>query len=198
MCPRTIINKFNLRLNFILISVPIVFLLSFISYFLFDFSGKNIILAIIFPINESMFQNLKLCLYPTMFFWLFSYVFLHKKLNIDYQNWIFSMITSAVTSMYFLLSIYYIFFSAFNITSLFLDILSLFIGITLGQLLGLHLYNHSIINDYYFSLDYVLIIIVLFFTLFTFFPLKLPIFFDSSSNSYEFSPLRAPLEENES
>lgn len=194
MCERTIINKFNLRLNFILISVPIIFILSIFSYFFFELSGgENILLAIIFPINKSAFQQLKLCLYPTMFFWLLSYYFLYKRFNVDYTNWIFSMITSIVISIYFLLSMYYIFFSAFNITSLYLNILLLFIGITLGQLLGLHLYNHNLINDYYFSLDYILIIIVIFFTLFTFFPLKLPVFFDSYSNSYEFLSMLSPL-----
>ena len=188
MFQRTIINKNNLRIKFVLISVPIIFFLSFISHYIFEISGKNIIIAIFFPINESIFQHLKLCLYPTMFFWLISYVFLRRKQTIDYQNWIFSMIISSLINIYMVLSIYYIALSAFNIHHLFLDISSLLIGIILGQLTGVHLYNHSNINDYYFSLDYVLIIIVIVFTLFTFFPPKLPIFFDSSSNSYEFSP----------
>lgn len=186
MCRRTIINETELNNKFFLISVPIIFIICSISHFVFELSGKNILLAIIFPVNESIFQHLKLCFYSIVFFWIICYIILRNKYKILYGNWILSMICSALICMFLVLSLYYIFAAALSIESLYLDLAILLVSITISHRIAIILYNHNLFNYCYFSLDYILIFLLLAFTLFTFFPPQIPLFFDNVTKSYGF------------
>ncbi|SFU72567.1 hypothetical protein SAMN04487886_11206 [Clostridium sp. DSM 8431] len=169
----------------ILSGTLIIFLLSSLFHFLFNITGGSTIAAIFFPVNESVFEHLKLVLYPSIIFWIASYFILNKNYKISFSKWVISMTLSIITNMLFILACFYVARYAFNIESLILDILSILIGSFLGQLLGMHFYNNGQKNIFLSSICILLIIIMcISFANFTFYPPKLPLFMELSSGKY--------------
>ncbi|WP_423738991.1 DUF6512 family protein [Clostridium cibarium] len=168
--------------NIILLGIPLIFILACIFHFLYDVTGKSTIAAIIFPINESIFEHLKLALYPTIFYWLFAYIINYKYYNINLSKWIIGCTCSLILNILIILSCYYIFKGAFNYSSFFLDICSILVSTGLGQLVSLHVYKniHNIKLPLIISLILILSLIILF-TFFTFNPPELPLFIDYSN-----------------
>ena len=70
---------------------------------------------------------------------------------------------------------YYTLFSGFSINGLWVDLLLLWIGIVLGQSLGLYVTWRSFKIYQWIAIFYLLIIAVIFGVL-TFYPLRLPVF----------------------
>lgn len=169
----------------ILLGIPFISMVGSIMHFIYDWSGKLILVGIIAPVNESVWEHLKLTFLPTIFWWVFSYFILSKRDNICYVQWFFSSAVSVFVCLLFIVSFYYTYTGALGIQSLFLDILSLFLGVTISQFTALHIYNHAKITSFqlYFAIG-MLIILAIGFTVFTFKPPHVPLFMDSITGKY--------------
>lgn len=168
-----------------LLSIPFIFLTGALFHFVFEFTGKNIIIAPFFPVNESIYEHLKLTFYPIFLWQLIGYLFLKNKVKLIFENWIISNAISIITSTFFTVFLYYSFSGAFNIHSTIADVSFYFISIVFGQLLGLHLYNKCEHNRALLLLSIAIILFMFIsFIIFTFFPLKFPLFIDSSTGLY--------------
>lgn len=177
-------NIFILKPTFwILLSIPIIFILGSLMHFAYNLSRKTTIVGIFTPVNESIWEHLKLSVYPT-FLWYFL-GFLILKNNINIYNWFFCCIISVITSAFVIVTFYYTYTGSLGIHSLFLDIFSLFLGLFIAQCLSLHIYKYTDIGPRGFYVS-VLISLLIFicFTKFTFSPPKLPIFLDSVTQKY--------------
>ena len=176
----------DIHLNkFILYSIPSIIILASVFHFLFDLLNKISFFAIFLPVNESIFEHLKLCLYPTLLVWFLGYLFINKKTNIDTSKWVISLTFSIFINIFIVLSLFYIGSSGFNIHSTIYDISTLIIGTIIGQILSLHVYNNISSNNKNVAYAYILILLlILVMGFFTFNPPKLPIFFDKVSQSY--------------
>ncbi|MBE6062906.1 MAG: hypothetical protein E7207_04940 [Clostridium butyricum] len=163
----------------ILLGIPFIFLLSIPLHFAYEFSGSNPIIGIFTPVNESIWEHLKLSFYPMLIWWFISFLVLEKCCKLSAENWFSACVFSLIGSPIIITSLYYINTCGFSLHSLILDIFSLFIGIFLGQILALHIYTHKKFNiyDLYSSISIILIIILLF-TFFTFCPPNYPIFIE--------------------
>jgi hypothetical protein len=76
-----------------------------------------------------------------------------------------------------IVAFYYSYTGAFGIHSTALDIFSYYLGVTLSQLLAMHIYLHARINSFLFYLSALIFtILMIAFIAFTFDPPKLPIF----------------------
>jgi hypothetical protein len=175
------INSFKPKL-WIIIGVPIIFLFGSLMHFAYDWSGHSTIVGIFTPVNESIWEHLKLSVYPTFLWWIIGFFILN---NVPLYRWFCCCVSSVITSPIVITSFYYTYTGALGIHSLFLDIFSLFLGLLLAQCLALHLYNRASLNkfDFYISI-LTSILIILTFTLFTFSPPKLPIFMDPITQEY--------------
>ena len=71
---------------YIFTSIPLIFILSSVFHFAYDALGKWTYLAIVFPKSESVFEHLKLAIYPTLIVWILGYIILSKRKNIDIKN----------------------------------------------------------------------------------------------------------------
>lgn len=163
----------------------VIFLLCTLFHFLYKWSGYNSIVGIIAPTNESIFQHVKMIFLPIILYYLISYLIFKDKIYIDENKWaIYPLITFLVTSLIVTL-LYYTLNYGFNIKSMFLDILSLFIGLVSSSILCIKLEISSINFQipYYISLI-VLIVIFGLLVYFNYYPLEINFFFDKENNTY--------------
>ncbi|PRR81107.1 DUF6512 family protein [Clostridium vincentii] len=168
-----------------LFSIPFIFILGSLFHFAFEFTGKSIILAPFFPVNESIYEHLKLTFYPIFIWQLIGYLFLKNRVRIILKNWVISNAISIILSSILTIFLYYSAAGAFNIHSTIANISFYFISIALGQVLGLHLYKNCDDNRNLFLLSITMILCMFIcFTIFTFMPPKLSLFMESSTGLY--------------
>ena len=137
------LKNLSLPQKWILKGIPILFLIGSLMHFIYGFSQNNIIIGLISPVNESIWEHLKLLLLPVICWWVVYYIFNGKKYSIDANKWFTAASISLLTSLFAIPMIYYFYTGAFGIKSLLIDILSLLIALTIGQLLGYHFYKYS-------------------------------------------------------
>jgi hypothetical protein len=166
-----------------IISIPVIFLLGSLAHFVYDWSEKSIIVGIFTPVNESIWEHLKLSTYPTFLWYTLGFFISQNKVN--FYIWSICCVISVIISVTVITSFYYTYTGALGIHSLFLDIFSLFLGISIAQCLSLHIYNYYKLTMLHFYLSIIIgSLIIISFTLFTFLPPKLPIFMDPITKQY--------------
>ncbi len=196
---------------FFIISCIICILIGSALHFAYEWSGNNFIVGLFTPVNESVWEHLKLILVPCTLFGIVFYFFIRKKeenkkqmqkqiqiktknkviknnLFSKYINFWYYLSGSIIIGMIIVVVGFYLFYSITGTHNLIVDI---------------GLYIISIIAVFYFTYTFmqneslnkrlgnrniygIMCIISLFilFALFTISPPKLPIFIDSTSNSY--------------
>lgn len=171
--------------NSVVYGILFISLLGSLMHFLYAFSGKLPIIGIIAPVNESVWEHLKLAFLPTILWWVLSYMVLAKNKKISFDRWLFSSVIALVICPLFIVSFYYAYTGAFGIHSLILDIFSLFLGIAIAQWTALHIYRYAKIKPYHFYLSvFILAAFIIAFITFTFAPPHYPIFWDPSTGKY--------------
>jgi hypothetical protein len=94
------------------------------------------------------------------------------------------MISSLITIL-FIAAFYYTYTGAFGIHSVVLDILSLIIGVILGQLVALKIYTDLELKTYHYLIIYIIFFSFVFmFIIFTYKTPHLPLFKDQTTGSY--------------
>ena len=162
-------------------TIPIC-LIATLNHFLYEFSGKNTIVGMFTPINECVWEHLKLAFYPTILWWALGYFLYNKKTNIHINKWISSMVISLIISPIIIVNFYYTYTGALGIESIVLDVFSLILGVFIGQIVAINYYENSRYSGIIF---YILIAIFIIYTglltYFTFYPPNIPIFIDSTT-----------------
>ena len=172
----------NINKRQILVSIPILFILGTILHFLFEISGNIKIIGLIAPVNESVWEHLKLAFFPILIWWLVK--IFNGELEKRYKGLV-SLAISSVLSILTILSFFYTYTGAIGIKSLILDIFSLFLGISIGQIVAYYTFKYANIKKgyVYISLIIIITIFILFF-IFTFCPPQIPLFKDPTTGLY--------------
>jgi len=161
--------------KYLFIGIPILFIVGSIFHFIYEWSGNNFIIGLIAPINESIWEHLKLAFFPLVAYWIF-YFTINKE--VSKGRWLLSLFIAIITSMLTVVSFYYVYTGAFGFESLILDMFSLLIGLTVGQLIGSHFYTYGF--DIPTIVPKILLVgLFIVFTLFTIYPPNLPVFISS-------------------
>lgn len=169
--------------SWFIIGIPIIFILGSLAHFAYDWSGKSIIVGIFAPVNESIWEHLKLSTYPTFIWYIMGFIFFKNHINI--YEWCICCVISVVTSGIAIAAFYYTYTGALGIHSLFLDIFSLFLGLAIAQCLSLYIYNNVTLTVLHYYLSIIIgSLIIICFTFFTFYPPRFPIFMDPESKKY--------------
>ena len=87
-----------------IISVIGIFSLSFLSHFIYDLF-PNVISSIFFPVNESIWEHMKLLVTPVLIFSVFEYI-IYKRKNINFNNFLLSYSISMILGIVIYLIIY--------------------------------------------------------------------------------------------
>lgn len=169
----------------ILLGIPILFIIGFFMHFIYEWSGNSLIVGIFSPVNESIQEHLKLTFWPMLIWWIAGYIILGKKNSISVSQWFTLCTVTELICPLVVLCFYYTYTGAFGIESLILDIFSLFLSIAVAQGLALHVYKYARFNRYclYISVT-ILILLAVAFTIFTFAPPHIPLFKDSVTGKY--------------
>lgn len=172
-------NKRLARLEF----VGFIFcaILGTIMHFAYDWSNESRVIALIAPINESVWEHLKLLFFPYIIYGVFEAI----KLTDEKFNVYFAKLISILCGFFITLAVYYIILGATGRQIDWVNILSFFMGIAFAYLVSYNIINKSIgrglING--LSIAGLLIIALLFFFL-TYFPIKIPMFMDPQNMTY--------------
>lgn len=164
-----------------IIGVFVVFLLGFLMHFLYEWFAYSTFIGLFAPINESVWEHLKLVLWPTIIYSLYEYF----SIKGNKTNFATAKLISILVAMAAILIIFYSYTSITNHSILFIDILSFLIGIALGQFFSYKIMTGKELPSWLNTLSLILIIILIgIFIVFTFSPPKLPLFQDTNDGSY--------------
>ncbi len=169
----------------ILISIPILFIISGLMHFLYEFTGKLAIIGAIAPVNESPWEHLKLVFYPILVWWIIFYFRERKRKGFSKEKWIVSIAAASLTAPLTIILFFYSYTGAFGVEFLALDIFSALLALAAGQCLAYHLYKYAKPSKLVSVLSLAVVIVLIFmFVTFTSKAPYLPIFRDKNSGSY--------------
>lgn len=178
-------TKTNKTTYWTLLGIPIIFILGSIFHFLYELTGKLNFVALIAPINESIWEHTKLALFPMLCWWLLWYLVRGKKLGVNGNNWFVAAFVATISVPILIILFYYTYTGGFNIHSLAMDITSFFISVTAAQLFGLYVYKHGNFTDTAYTVVIILIVLlILMYITLTLNPPHLPLFMDNTSGLY--------------
>ncbi len=173
----------TLQEKYIIRGIPLLFIAGFVMHFLFEWTGDNPVVGAFAPVNESVWEHLKLVLLPMILYWTLYYVFNANKYKLDKHKWFTAALVALVTALVLIPLLHYGYTGTFGKESVAVDILILLVAIAAGQLLALHVYKYSKGIDWYIAL-FVFTALIIFFIAFTFNPPQLPIFMDTPTGTY--------------
>lgn len=166
--------------KFVVFNSLLIFGLCFLFHFAYSLSD-NFIFSLIFPVNESIFEHVKLIFSSYMF----SYLILMKyyKDNTINNNYLFSNLISFLVCIGFYFIIWLpLYFN--GIESMWFTISWLFVSIIISQIIVYNFHNKKVNTDYNkISLVFIILLFVMFAFL-TYKPIHNPIFIDPQTKSY--------------
>ena len=164
-----------------IIGVFVIFLLSFLSHFVYKWI-PNTLFSLIFPVNESIWEHMKLLVTPVLIFSLFEYIIYRKK-DINYNNFILSYSISMLIGIIIYLMLYLPIHYIFGHSSIFAIIL-LFIVFIIIEIISYYIMRYKEIS--YSNIVGIGIILLMYivFGYLTYYPLESDLFYDMNKNIY--------------
>lgn len=145
--------------------------------FLFGWLGKSALIGMFTPINESIWEHLKLVYWPLLLWWGIGYRLYHDEYKLSLVKWVSSGAVATLISMIGIVGWYYTWVHGLAVTSSVIDVGSLFIADPIGQWIAIHLYRVMQPRRIYLILAFVFLVLAGFlFIYFTFPPPERPIF----------------------
>lgn len=162
-----------------------IFILSFFSHYLYKWSSYSSFIGAFSTINESIFQHLKMFIYPTIFYYLVTFIIFYKRYDIDAKRYFIAIAITIIVTSFIVSGSYYLFKFGFNIENMFIDISSLIIGLFISSIISNKIYYSFKIIRYsgYASLLFAILLIVTI-TYFQVNPIKVDFFYDNQNKTY--------------
>jgi Family of unknown function (DUF6512) len=168
-----------------IIGIFIIFFIGCLWHNLYDILGNNVLIGLIAPVNESMWEHWKIGLYPILIYSIIEYIFVkgHVK-NFLFSRFIVIVVFEIIC--FSLVGLWHILFKEASFTTnMIVDIATYFIGILIGQLAGYFISCKTKENKTLFYIAVVGIAIhIIIFILFTFNPPMIEYFKDSITGQY--------------
>lgn len=172
-------------LKWMLLAIPVVFIVSGPLHFLFDWTRRSVIAGLFAPVNESVWEHLKLSFWPILVWWLAGYLLLGRKKSGAPARFAVTCAISEVVCMLVITAFFYTYTGAFGIESLALDVLSLFLGLVVAVLTARHVVIHTRPGGAASFISVVVVVaLAAAFICFTFAPPRLPVFQDPQTGTY--------------
>ena len=169
--------------KWILAGIPVLFFWGSAMHFIYEILWQNSIVGIFAPVNESVWEQGKLVLWPALLWWLIYVQRKDTKYAINRKKWLVGALTALATELTAMPLLYYGYTGALGVEWIWADILILFLSLALGQLLGLHVYRHGRGIDEAVVMS-IFAVLVLLFAFWTFRPPQLPWFRDGVTGEY--------------
>lgn len=164
-----------------LIAIIGIFLISFLSHFTYEFISSSFT-AIFFPVNESIFEHMKIIFTSTLLYGIIDY-YLLKRNNIKFNNFPFQLFFTSFISIPIYLIIYIPLYLIIG-ENMIINITLLLIIYIISQIISYYLLKHNPIK-YLNTIAIPLIILTyIFFIILTYNPPHNFLFYDTKTNSY--------------
>lgn len=170
-----------------LISTFLVILFSFLTHSIYDIF-PNIITSLFFPVNESIWEHMKIILICYCIVYIIELIFIYKY-NLQNKNQKASLLFNVLFNIIFYLIIYIPIYNLIGFNEI-ITISTYIISIIITEILSYKIISSN--KDYTFLNRYSYLIIFILFLLFiylTYFPLKNNIFIDKTNKKLGISNL---------
>lgn len=168
------------RIKFI--GVIVIFLLTILYHFLYHWL-PNPVFSVFFPVNESIWEHMKL-LYSGIFTWGVIEYFILRKKGISYRNFFSTLFLEMVTSIMIYLIMYLPLYNVFG-ENMVISIGLLIVVIILEEIFSYYLFSYSKENRILNRISILFIVLgFVVFLCFTYDPPRNYIFYDIVSNKY--------------
>ena len=171
--------KKNTILKFEIISTIIIMVLGTLLHFVYDWTNNNVIVGVISPVNESVWEHLKLLFYPMLLMLIVGYCYKGKNI----PNYVCSKVIGIIVSVLFTVIFHYTYSGIIGESIELVDIGSFFVAVLLGQYISYKKMKSSYDCNKTLSIA-ILLIMFICFTVFTFFPPRINLFKDPIENLY--------------
>lgn len=125
-------TKISSVLKFEIISSIFIMLVGTLLHFTFGWSNNNLLVGTFSPINESIWEHLKLLFFPMLISTIIGYFYTGKHI----PNYLCSKALGIILSMSFIVVFFYTYTGIIGTNFAIVDISSFFIAVLLGQYLA--------------------------------------------------------------
>jgi hypothetical protein len=155
--------------------------LGWLMHYLYEWSGRHLLAGLFFPVNESVWEHLKLAYWGLMLFVLLEYPALGQKV----RHYFSTKLAGLLIIVSSILGIYYSYHLLLDHNILVLDIGSFVAGVALCQWFCWRMFIKGWTHPFPETVSKILLLGMGFlFALFTLYPPKQKIFRDRNTNSY--------------
>lgn len=158
-----------------------IFILCFLSHFLYNWF-PNSLFALFFPVNESIWEHMKMIFTSIILYGIIDYIILYKY-KIKNNNFYLSLFITALISIPIYLIIYLPIFYKIG-ENMFINISLMLLDIIIVEVISYYILkrkNYNILN--YISI-FLIIICYIIFGYLTYHPIKSQLFFDTQEEKY--------------
>ncbi len=166
----------NILKHYTIKGIIFVLITGTISHFIYEWSGNNSVLGLFFPINESIWEHMKLCFFPIL---LYSF-YMNNKLKTEYPCVTSSLLFGVLFGTLLIPVIYYTYSGILGYHNMVLDIATFIVSVLLAFLVIYRLTLSCSVTAYQEQLKLLVIFFAVCFFVFTFYPPNIGIFIDMS------------------
>lgn len=156
-----------------------LFLFGFLGHFIYQWTGELFLVGLFFPVNESIWEHIKLFFFPAFVLYLVQWFLLRYQ----YKNLLFAGTLALLIGSLWIPMQYYLLKYGFSVENVFFDILSLFIGILIAQS-TIYFLGKKTVKKQKIWITVLLAAMLIVFLLCTVYPPHLPIFYDVTEGIY--------------
>ena len=151
--------------------------LGMINHFLYNAFGNNIIVGIFTPVNDSVWEHLKLLFFPFMFYVAAEYFLFGKRIN----GFLFSRFVGVMCGMIFIPLVFYAYTLLFGKSILVFDILIFILSVLISFRISTKLILNEKNQNVFLNISGIILFlgVTLLFAGFTFFPPSTPLFYSA-------------------
>lgn len=182
-------NNLKSIINYQVFSAIFVAIVGTLLHFLFEWSNNNYIVGAISAVNESTWEHLKILFFPMLLTTIVGY-FIYRK---TFSNFICAKTIGIISAMAFIIIFFYTYTGIVGDNFAFLDILSFFVAIIIGEFISYIILRNNIECNKTISVI-ILLILTLGFVFFTFNPPKIGLFQDPISGGYGIDSMSLPIQ----
>jgi len=157
------------------------FVFSFLGHFFYDWF-PNYISSMFFPVNESIWEHMKIIYTPIILTSIIKY-FLLKRKDFKVYNYLFSSSVIGIIGIIFYLIIYLPFHYILG-HNMVVAIIILFLTFVFSEFIGYYFMNSKPIKYSKYYGIFIIIIVYLIFTFLTYYPIYNDLFYDNQTKTY--------------
>lgn len=165
--------KKNSILIFEIISTIFIMILGIILHFTFKWSNNNVLVSTFSPVNESIWEHLKLLFFPMLATTIMGYFYKGKNI----YNYLCAKVLGIVLAMFFTVIFFYTYTGIIGTNFAIVDIASFFIAVLLSQYVAYQKMQSTFFCNNQVTII-ILLILYLCFLVFTFLPPHIALFKD--------------------